>query len=962
MERAASPGVSLLERSEELARIESALARSRAGHGAFVVIEGPAGIGKTAVLAAARTVAAAEDMRVLRSRGAELERDFAFGVVRQLFEPVLAEASDAERADWLQGAAGVAAGLLDLPGGPPTERPPAAAGVDPSFAILHGLYWLCANLASQRSLCLVVDDAHWADGPSLRYLAFLLTRLEELHVALVVAARPREGGANADLLAALTTDPSAEVVRLAPLTRGAVGQLLEDGFGAVPEPAFTDACLRATRGTPFLLRSLVSALIDDGVTPDAASAPRVERIGARTVARSLRLRLGRLPAPAGRLARAVAVLERGDLIQAARLAGLDESDAAEAADLLVAAGILEPGRPLTFVHPIVRTGIYGELSSSERSQAHRGAARLFAAQPGGAELVAEHLLASDPAGDRWAVERLVEAARAATRSGAPESAAAFLRRAVAEPPPPDDQPGLLLELGMAEASAGLADWRRDLEDAVAHAPDPAGVAAASMVLAFALSRAQRPGEAVEVLDRALPGLGDRNPELALLLEVAAVGAGMNGAVTAPLVAARRQAIRARATADLSAPPELLAVSAFIAVLTNEPAEVGARLALRALEAEPPAREEAEERPWFSFATWFSQVTVSLIWVERYAEVRPLLDASIARARATGDSSRLAVGLAHRGWLALRCGDLRAAETDSRTALAASELPAPAMYRVLNAGVLVKALIDQGELAEAERTVAPLAADAEVGSLTAALLRLSRGRLRLEQGRVEEGLEDFLAVGTLAARAYVTCPSFLPWRSEAALAHLQLGNAPEAHRLAGEELALARTFGTPRALGVAQRTAGVVAGGDAGDDLLREAADTLGAAGATLERACALADLGASLRRRNRRSQAREPLREALDAAHRAGARPLAERAETELRATGARPRRVVLSGVESLTASERRVAELAIQDLTNREIAQTLFVTARTVEGHLTSVFRKLHLSSRDQLAPALAGDAAKPH
>jgi DNA-binding CsgD family transcriptional regulator len=154
--------------------------------------------------------------------------------------------------------------------------------------------------------------------------------------------------------------------------------------------------------------------------------------------------------------------------------------------------------------------------------------------------------------------------------------------------------------------------------------------------------------------------------------------------------------------------------------------------------------------------------------------------------------------------------------------------------------------------------------------------------------------------------------------------------------------------------VAKRAAGVVAGGERGEALLREAVDDLERADARLERARALADLGAMLRRRNRRSEARELLREALDAAHRSGAGPLAAYAETELRATGARPRRVVLTGLDSLTASERRVAEFASEGLTNREIAQTLFITARTVEGHLTSAFRKLRLDSRDQLAGAL--------
>jgi DNA-binding CsgD family transcriptional regulator len=208
---------------------------------------------------------------------------------------------------------------------------------------------------------------------------------------------------------------------------------------------------------------------------------------------------------------------------------------------------------------------------------------------------------------------------------------------------------------------------------------------------------------------------------------------------------------------------------------------------------------------------------------------------------------------------------------------------------------------------------------------------------------------------------VTCPSYLPWRSEAALAHLALGERESAERLAEEELELARAFAAPRALGVAQRVAGVVSGGERGASLLREAIHAFERGDARLERARALADLGAMLRRRNRRTEARELLREALDAAHHAGARPLADYAETELRATGARPRRLVLAGLDSLTASERRIAELASHGLTNREIGQTLFVTARTVEGHLTSVFRKLQLDSRDELPAALAESEPVP-
>jgi DNA-binding CsgD family transcriptional regulator len=519
---------------------------------------------------------------------------------------------------------------------------------------------------------------------------------------------------------------------------------------------------------------------------------------------------------------------------------------------------------------------------------------------------------------------------------------------------------LLLELGVAEANAGLAGWPEHLQRAVDAAPNPAAGARAARALASALNRSQRSAEAVEVLDRASSALDSEHAELALQFEAAAVIAGMNDPVSAPSVALRGEALRERVAIDDAAPPEVLAVAALTSVLVNEPAEVGADLATRALLAweSGPASDDGSQAP---SAALFARTTLALLWAERYAQVRPLLDASIVQARVTSASGRLAVGLANR--VLARAATRRSERRRRRRAdgTGRDALPAPPIYRLLNGAVLVKTLVDQGELDAAEQALAPLDSAAESGSLTAAVLRLSRGRLHVGRGRVAEGLEDFLAVGVGVTRAMVTSPSYLPWRSEAALACLALGDHESAARLAAEELELARAFGAPRTLGVSMRAAGVVAGGDRGEALLREAIDALERGDARLERARALADLGSLLRRRNRRTEARELLREALDAAHRAGARSLAEYAETELRATGARPRRVVLTGLDSLTPSERRIAELASQGLTNREIAQTLFITARTVEGHLTSVFRKLRVESRDQLPAALGHGAPVP-
>ena len=331
--------------------------------------------------------------------------------------------------------------------------------------------------------------------------------------------------------------------------------------------------------------------------------------------------------------------------------------------MLVTAGILESGRPLTFIHPIVRSGIYSELSSAERARDHRRAAQLLSEQPGAYDRVAQHLVVSEPAGDGWVVERLVEAACKAGKQGANESEAIFLHRVLAEPPPPSERSALLLDLGMAEASAGLSGWPEHLQEAVDAAPEAIAAADAAMVLGLALSRAQRSAEAVEVLDRAASSLDPHHSEFALLLKAAAVFPAMNDPATASSLAFRRDTLQG-AVGDPSAPRELVAAAAFISVLANDPAEVGAELATRALLAADGAPSESDCRPWFWFSAWFSQMTFALLWAERYAQLRPVLDASIEQARVTGDSSRLAMGLANRGWLALRRGDLAAAEGDA----------------------------------------------------------------------------------------------------------------------------------------------------------------------------------------------------------------------------------------------------------------------------------------------------------
>ena len=953
--RAVSEGLGdlLLERGRQVERIGGCLGRASQGRGGALVVEGPAGIGKTVLLAAGRDAALVRGFRVLRARGAELERGFAFGVVRQLFEPTVMGPSEAERARLLDGPPGVAARLLGLPGLAGGHRAGTGVVANPSFAVLHGLYWLCANLAAEGPVALVVDDAHWADAASLRFLAFLLPRLEELRAAVLLAARPVEGGDSQALLAALAMDPAAEVMTIAPLTNSGVAALVGAGLGAEPEPAFARACREATGGIPFLVRTLVEALREERVAPDVASAPAVQHVATTTLSRWAMLRLERLGPDAARLGRAVAVMERADLDQAARLADLELPAAARAADLLVQAGVLDES-PLAFAHSLLRSAVYRDIAISERAEAHSRAARLLAQAHASPARVAEHLLVTVPAGDGWTVGQLQAAGRDAATRGAPESAAVYLRRALSEPPPPALEGGMLLDLGLAEFSAGQPGWHAHLKAAVDSAGDDTTRVAAALLFASFLRWHERTAEAIGLCDRVASGLGDRDPAGRLTLEAAAVACGFLDTSAAPLVAGRADALLARA-ADPAAPHQCVAAAAYVAALANRPAGQVADLAQRSISAATLAWPEPGVPPWVPGGAFcHPSAVIALGWAERYDTAQVLADAAVAEAQASANGMILPMMLSQRAWLALRRGDLSAAEADARALLDAPGPPAPPISRNRAARVLADVLVERGDLDEAEQTLKQVTADLGIAAMSGTIERHTWGRLRFAQRRFEEALSDFQAAGEIAVSGLATSPSYLPWRSDAALAARAAGHSDTARRLSDEELQLARDFGAPRALGVALRAAGLVAGGPHGETLLREAIHVLAGPDTRLEQARAQADLGAHLRRCNHRAEARHLLRQAADVAHHHGATALARQAEADLRAAGAKPRRASLTGLSALTACELRIAELAADGLTNREIAQALFITARTVEGHLTNVFRKLDVKARNHLPAAL--------
>jgi len=234
---------------------------------------------------------------------------------------------------------------------------------------------------------------------------------------------------------------------------------------------------------------------------------------------------------------------------------------------------------------------------------------------------------------------------------------------------------------------------------------------------------------------------------------------------------------------------------------------------------------------------------------------------------------------------------------------------------------------------------------------------AHARLLMLQHRLEQALEQLGMLERADREWGVLNPGWTAWRQTAALVHDQLGHHERAAELAAEELRAARAFGAPPQIGIALRTAGLLAG-EPGIEQLREAATVLGRSEARLEHARTLIELGAALRRAQHRTDAREPLRTGLELAGACGARALAEHAQHELLATGARPRRLRSTGRDALTPSELRVATMAAEGMSNREIAQALYLSLKTVEMHLSRIYRKLGITSRQQLAARLTAPA----
>ena len=561
-----------------------------------------------------------------------------------------------------------------------------------------------------------------------------------------------------------------------------------------------------------------------------------------------------------------------------------------------------------------------------------------------------HLLLTEPASDEGTVEVLRQAARSAMARGAPETAVDLLRRARREPPTEATLPALLLELGTAASRSGHADGVQLLRDAFALADEQPGRAVAGLELAFALgfSSTQSAG-AIAVLEHARIDLEDDH--LRTLLDASLV----TFAICVPAARSRASAGLLRARSAIERPPSQ-SLRALLSPLSLDLAFEGAtaddvsRLAERALAGGQLMREDIATDAGFALpAVW------ALVFTGRLFAAKQACDDAIAHARDRGSRFAVARISAPRALVHWRLGELSAAESDAQSTMAVDA--AWGIPHAVSTAVLALARIEHGDLAGAREALAALDSDPALLEVTPnQIVREARARLFLAEGQPREALTELLDHACWERESGLgRSLGSVAWRSSAALAHVALGEVDEARELAAHELRLARELGAAPQLGTALRALGTVEGGARGLALLEEAVTVLEGSAARLDHARALVDHGALLRRCGRRTAATERLRAGMDLAHRCDATVLVDTAAAELRLAGARPRRIALSGREALTVSERRVTDLAAQGMSNKQIAQALFVTLRTVEMHLSNSYRKLGIASRVQLPAALS-------
>jgi DNA-binding CsgD family transcriptional regulator len=926
----------LYERSAEIAAIDRAVAELGSGRGSAVLVEARAGRGKSTLVEYAVTAARRAGARTLLARARHLESAAPFEVLRRLLGPAVEESGGV---DALTGAAAFAAPLF-------TPGAEIAHGFD------YGCQWLIARLAEQTPMVLAVDDAHWADAASLRVLLEVQAEVSVQPVLLLLASRPVENPDAQRRLATMAAQPDCIVLSPARLSREGVAAVVTETLGEPAADAFVDDCLKVSGGNAFYLRELLRPYQSD-FRPDLQS---VVENGSMSLRRTMSWRLSELGPGAAAIAQAAAVLGDGSPLHlVAQIAGLPDPIAVEEAARLEAASILRHGDPVDFVHPLIRNAVEKTLPDVMVGQLHARAAATLRAEGATPSAVAQHLLAAPGSGDPGIAGFLIEQGRVALDAGSFAVARRLLRRALDEPPAIADRDALLVSLARAEHAYGDLDDARAHLEGVLEAGEREVRLEAAAELFDVLVNASRFEELGQVHERvvAMQPYGDSDAEVRLRAALL-----VNALYVDPHLAPLPEQLSDLDAATLPTDRDIDRYLRTIVAVHERTTQRGTtqrllenlRLVIDTLPADPGDYTDWDMRTALIVVEFFSD--------DHLAELEALMDrVAPAVMRLRGATPAYQAELDHRRVMTLM------ARGEFEDALSQIDL--------------AEEYVDRHHL----------------GTTFESAHRFARGWIAFERGDFETaaplfreriGMENvYPALGALLAGHPERCLELLagydlstePGAQVTAIEvelepHLiashaceMVGDRGRAESHAVREVDVRRRYGTQPRLAMALRRQAGFLPARASLPLLEEAMALVEGTPRRPVRVRVLASYGASLRRVGQTEEARRVLYRVLDDAEQMGMERLRARAQDELVIAGGRPRRTRISGPTALTDAQRQVADLVASGCTNREVAEHLFVSIKTVETHLAAVYRKLGISRRDELAPALqeGADDASP-
>jgi DNA-binding CsgD family transcriptional regulator len=941
------PSDRLLDRDLQLDELHGLFSSAHPLPSVPIVIEGRWGVGKTALLNSAVAMAAAAGWSVLRAKGSEAESSSPFGVTRQLLRPVLASRTD--RVSRLPDGVGPRSGGNEHAAHERAAHEPASR--EAMFGVLDRVL---DELSNASGALIAIDDAHWADVESSTWLNYVARRLAGRRLQLILTLPSRSAGLPIGRVERIVSDPSTRIVSLRPLGLPSVAGLIADQFEEQPDPAFADECFRVTQGNPRLLFALLDQLNRDGISPDGGVLDRVTTASPSTVARSVLVRLESQPEHLHRFLEAVALLgPTDDLGLGAHLADIDISTASAAVDHLASVDLLRRERPIGFIHPLVRSTVYRNIELSRRSALHLKAARFLHARDASIVDVGEHLLAAGSVKDEWASARLHQRGRHALEEGDHRLALQFLKRALADAPPNGPDPDLLVDLARAQAALGLTSSLRHVRKAESLGISPHEAATISLELVRSLQDCPRNHEAAAILRETADQLSGQRAPMRLELRVAAALFEPLQTALEPLLEIIRADVSDPAVDGTTAQRLALALIAAHDAARGDLAD--ARQTIDRLTRAVAARELVVEDPMAMRLVAQAVLTLAQSG-ECAAAERMARDLCVIASRLGLDRVEAECSATLAGVRALQ-GAVVDSERLARRALDLAD-GRPFARRPAVIATLVESLAIQGRLDEAEEALGSHPGIEQGESPDTYQLLEMRGWLQVLRGRLTLGLANLFRAGRHADLIGVANPAVTGWRSRTVAALKELGRHDEAVELADDSLCRARAFGATWSIATALRDRAIVAPQAQRLALLQEASALLEESPARLAHASVLIHLGSTLfESASSPHEARLAIRRGAEIAWQAGALLMINDAERELRRTGAKPRRIALTGAESLTPSELRVALLAAEGKANADIARELVLSPKTVEGHLSRAYRKLGVRSRHELGSTVRLD-----